>query len=75
MKLLTVADVAEMLGIGKTRVLKLIHEGRLQAHRIGGHVRPSTQRADLRPWIIRPEDVEAVRVRANKRGPKPKGST
>lgn len=49
--MLTTKQAAERLGITPRRVLALIATGRLSAERIG------------RDWLIRPADLDAVRVR------------
>ena len=48
---LMVPQVAALLGVSQPRVHQLIKTGRLKAERCGHY------------WLIRPADVEAVRVR------------
>ena len=63
---LMVPQVAALLGVSQPRVHQLIKAGRLKAERCGHY------------WLIRPADVEAVRVRVagwpkgRKRGKKKK---
>lgn len=51
--ILMVPQVAVLLGISEPRVHQLIKAGRLKATRLGHY------------WMIRPSDVEAVRVRVS----------
>ncbi len=58
---LTCQQVADELGISISRVHHLIAAGRVPATKFGA-----------RAWAIRKEDIEAIRVREGKRGPKAK---
>lgn len=49
--MITTAQTAESLQVSRSRILKLIAAGRLPAVKLG------------RDWLIRPEDLELVRVR------------
>ena len=49
--ILTTKDAADILGVSIMRVYALIREGRLEATKHG------------RDWLIKPEALEAVRVR------------
>lgn len=61
MKLLTTAEAAERLGVHRTRVHVLIHEGRLPAERFG------------RAYMIKEHDLKLVQERKPGRPPKAKG--
>ncbi len=61
MKLLSVAQVAERLGVTRARVNQFISENRLPAQRIG------------RSFVIREEDLSLVENRKSGRPPKGKG--
>ena len=49
--MITTAQAAIILQVSRSRILKLIEAGRLPAEKIG------------RDWLIRPEDLELVKVR------------
>ena len=49
--MLTTAQAAIILQVSRSRILKLIEAGRLPAEKLG------------RDWLIRPEDLELVKVR------------
>jgi excisionase family DNA binding protein len=53
--MLTTAQAAQELHVSRSRVIHLIHAGRLPAQKIG------------RDWLILPADLELVRVRVNGR--------
>ena len=57
--MLTTAQAAETLHISRSRILKLIAAGRLPATKNG------------RDWLIRPEDLDLVKVRKPGRPPAP----
>ena len=59
MKLLTTAQVAERLGVHRTRVNVLIREGRLPAHQYG------------RAYLVDEKDLALVAERTVGRPPKP----
>jgi excisionase family DNA binding protein len=59
MNLITTEQAATELGVTRRRVQALIQSGRLKATKVG------------RVYVIRPKDLEAVRVR--KPGRQPKG--
>jgi len=61
MPTLTVAEAAASLGISQQRVRKLIADGRVTARRIGKRV-----------LVIESRALEAIRVRNERPGPKPK---
>lgn len=44
----TTTKAAEMLGVTRQRIVQLITDGKLQAHKVG------------RDWLIRSESVEAL---------------
>ena len=46
------AEAAAALGVNTSRICQLITAGRLKARKLGKRV-----------WLIRPEDLDAVRVR------------
>jgi excisionase family DNA binding protein len=62
-ELLTVKQVAERLGIGKTLAYSLVADGRLPSHRIGGAIR--VRPADLERFLI------GTRVGPGREGPTP----
>jgi excisionase family DNA binding protein len=57
--MLTTSQAAELLYVSRRRVEALINAGRLPAQKIG------------RDWLIRPEDLELVKVRKPGRPPQP----
>ena len=57
--MLTTNQAATILQVSRSRILKLIEAGRLPAEKFG------------RDWLIRPEDLELVKVRRPGRPPRP----
>jgi excisionase family DNA binding protein len=61
MKMITVADAAELLGVSTRRVQRLIQVGLLPATRVTS-----------RMYLLDPKDVEVARKTRNKKSGRPK---